>query len=109
MKTPLKKILKSNDGKYLIQFIIGSIWGLILFTGGYPDLEPFWLRVILYPIWGLPIDLFEIYNAKSEGRIIELVPYIANIFIVAPCICILGGLILGLIVFGILNIIKPLL
>ena len=83
--------------KYTLLF--SSIWFVILTTGGLLQIEPIWFRLCLLPILGIPISLFYIWERRDIKYKISFAELCYMMFIVGPFFSLIGGIILGLLLY----------
>ncbi len=85
-------MIKNIFAKYWVQFLIGTLWFIILYIGGLLSIEPKWMRLLLFPILGLPHGFFYLLEVKYEGLEISIGKYAFLVFIAGPGLNILAGI-----------------
>jgi hypothetical protein len=81
------------------QIFVSSIWFVILSTGGLLEIKPLWFSVCLYPILGLPVALFYVWTRKDAKYTIDFPQLCLHLFLIGPCFSVIGGLILGALLY----------
>ncbi len=96
--------IKIYANSYFI--ILSSIWFVALLAGGVLDIQPMWLRFLMFPLFGIPfaiVYVFELINYRIKKDFKE---FLVVSFLVGPILGLFWGLILSAVIFYVWKLIS---
>ena len=91
--------------KIWFQFLISSLWFLILAAGGLLEIKPLWFRFALIPILGVPAGIFYVWNWKGDNsNKVSFWEYVLIVLFIGPISGIFFGTLLAGVIYYILKL-----
>jgi len=88
---------------FWIQTLVGAVWAVIVGALGLLDIQPMALRLVCWPVLGIPNTAFFIWDVARERRHCSVGEYLSVSLLAAPFWALLAGLVLGIGVYGVVE------